>query len=309
MQEGAHRITVDVQTSYLAEQSDPDEPRFVFSYTITIRNDGEAAARLMRRHWLITDANGKVQEVRGDGVVGEQPHLKPGQGFRYSSAAIIETPVGVMQGSYQMIADDGQAFDSAHRPVPAGHARRAAVTTPPPMARYAIGDLQGCATELRALLAQLKFSADRDRLWFVGDLVNRGPQSLECLRLIRALGDNAVVVLGNHDLHLLARAYGADLRDKPGDTLNEMLRAPDRVALLQWLLERPLAYQDPDARRTAGACRPGAAVDGRADRGAVTGGAGGTAGSIPNSSSSTCTATSRTCGPRGCAAPTGCGSS
>ena len=89
MQEAAHRITVDVQTSYLSEQSDPDEPRFVFSYTITIRNDGEHPARLMRRHWLITDANGKVQEVRGDGVVGEQPHLKPGQGFRYSSAAII----------------------------------------------------------------------------------------------------------------------------------------------------------------------------------------------------------------------------
>jgi bis(5'-nucleosyl)-tetraphosphatase (symmetrical) len=113
------------------------------------------------------------------------------------------------------------------------------------MARFAIGDVQGCASELRALLAQLKFSADRDQLWFVGDLVNRGPQSLECLRLIRALGDNAVVVLGNHDLHLLARAYGADLRDKPGDTLTEVLRAPDRLALLQWLLERPLAYQDP----------------------------------------------------------------
>src|ERR1700743_1506830 len=116
MQAGPHRITVDVQTNYLAEQSDPDEPRFVFSYTITIRNDGDFAARLMRRHWLITDGQGKVEEVRGDGVVGEQPHLKPGQGFRYSSAAIIETPVGVMQGSYQMIADDGRAFDAPIRP-------------------------------------------------------------------------------------------------------------------------------------------------------------------------------------------------
>jgi len=112
------------------------------------------------------------------------------------------------------------------------------------MARFAIGDLQGCATELRALLARLKFSADRDQLWFVGDLVNRGPESLDCLRLVRALGDNTVVVLGNHDLHLLARGYGADLKDKPGDTLSEILRAPDRVALLQWLLGRPLAYQD-----------------------------------------------------------------
>ena len=113
------------------------------------------------------------------------------------------------------------------------------------MARFAIGDLQGCAAELRALLAVIRFSADRDQLWFVGDLVNRGPQSLQCLRLIRALGDNAVVVLGNHDLHLLARAFGSQLRDKAGDTLQEILRAPDRMPILQWLLERPLAYQDP----------------------------------------------------------------
>ena len=110
--EDAHGISVDVQTSYLSEQSDPDEPRFVFSYTITIRNDGEHPARLLRRHWLITDANGKVQEVRGDGVVGEQPYLKPGQGFRYSSGAVLETPVGSMHGSYQMLADDGQQFDA-----------------------------------------------------------------------------------------------------------------------------------------------------------------------------------------------------
>ena len=112
------------------------------------------------------------------------------------------------------------------------------------MARFAIGDVQGCAAELRALLGVLKFSADRDQLWFVGDLVNRGPESLQCLRLIRALGDNAVVVLGNHDLHLLARTFGSALQDKPGDTLREILQAPDRVALLQWLLERPLAHQD-----------------------------------------------------------------
>jgi bis(5'-nucleosyl)-tetraphosphatase (symmetrical) len=113
------------------------------------------------------------------------------------------------------------------------------------MARFAIGDVQGCATELRALLGAIKFSADRDQLWFVGDLVNRGPYSLECLRLIRALGDNAVVVLGNHDLHLLAIVFGARLPDKPGDTLSEILRAADRVTLLHWLLERPLAHQDP----------------------------------------------------------------
>ena len=113
------------------------------------------------------------------------------------------------------------------------------------MARFAIGDVQGCATELRALLELLNFSADRDQLWFVGDLVNRGPDSLGCLRLIRALGDNARVVLGNHDLHLLALAYGSQLKNKPGDTLREILRAPDRLVLLQWLLERPLAHHDP----------------------------------------------------------------
>jgi ApaG protein len=110
--EAAHKISVDVETVYRDDQSDPGEGRYVFSYTITIRNEGKVPARLLTRHWLITDANGKVQEVRGDGVVGEQPYLKPGQGFRYSSAAKIETPVGAMQGSYQMVGDDGTQFDA-----------------------------------------------------------------------------------------------------------------------------------------------------------------------------------------------------
>ncbi len=111
-----HKISVSVETSYLDEQSDPKERRYVFSYTITIRNEGLMAARLMTRHWIITDANGKVQEVRGEGVVGEQPYLKPGQGFRYSSGAVIETPVGSMQGSYQMVTDDGARFDAPIAP-------------------------------------------------------------------------------------------------------------------------------------------------------------------------------------------------
>jgi len=105
-------IRIDVETAYLDEQSDPKERRYVFSYTITIRNEGSVSARLLTRHWVITDANGKVQEVRGDGVVGEQPHLKPGQGFRYSSGAVLETPVGAMQGSYQMVTDEGTHFDA-----------------------------------------------------------------------------------------------------------------------------------------------------------------------------------------------------
>lgn len=109
------------------------------------------------------------------------------------------------------------------------------------MSRHAIGDIQGCCDELRALLTRLKFSADRDRLWFVGDLVNRGPRSLEVLRYVRALGDNAIVVLGNHDLHLLAIACGCRPARR-SDTLEEILRAPDRDALLEWLATRPLAY-------------------------------------------------------------------
>ena len=112
------------------------------------------------------------------------------------------------------------------------------------MARYAIGDVQGCCDELKALLARCKFSADRDELWFVGDLVNRGPQSLETLRFVRALGANATVVLGNHDLHLLAIRYGSKRKPKDGDTLDEVLEAQDRDQILEWLLGRPLAVFD-----------------------------------------------------------------
>jgi ApaG protein len=116
MSSAANKIRVEVETSYVDEQSDPTESRYVFAYTITIRNEGAVPARLLTRHWIITDANGKVQEARGDGVVGEQPHLKPGQGFRYTSGAVIETPVGAMQGTYEMIADDGQRFDAPIQP-------------------------------------------------------------------------------------------------------------------------------------------------------------------------------------------------
>lgn len=111
-----HQLVVEVQTRYLEEQSEPDAQRYVFAYTITLRNSGRVAAKLLTRHWLITDANGRVQEVRGEGVVGEQPYLKPGQGFRYSSGAVLETPVGSMQGSYQMLGDDGERFEA---PIPA----------------------------------------------------------------------------------------------------------------------------------------------------------------------------------------------
>ena len=105
-----------MDTNYIHEQSEPDENRYVFAYTITISNEGNNSAKLLSRHWVITDSNGKTQEVRGDGVVGEQPKLKPGEQFCYSSGAIIETPVGAMQGKYNMQAGDGNNFDAPIAP-------------------------------------------------------------------------------------------------------------------------------------------------------------------------------------------------
>lgn len=109
-------INVTVTTHFLESQSEPDAGRFVFGYTIRISNNGQQKAQLKRRHWVITDSNGKVQEVRGDGVVGEQPNLAPGEAFEYSSGAIIETPVGTMQGEYEMLGEDGSAFGAPIAP-------------------------------------------------------------------------------------------------------------------------------------------------------------------------------------------------
>ncbi|RYZ68953.1 MAG: Co2+/Mg2+ efflux protein ApaG [Lysobacteraceae bacterium] len=111
-----YAIAIDVATRFLDEQSAPADQRFVFSYTISIRNHGRIAARLLGRHWLITDANGKVREVRGEGVVGEQPWLRPGDAFEYTSGAVLETPLGTMRGSYDMLADDGTRFEAPIAP-------------------------------------------------------------------------------------------------------------------------------------------------------------------------------------------------
>jgi ApaG protein len=115
MNKQRYSIHIDVETRYIAEQSSPEDHRYVFAYTITIANVGEVPTQLLTRHWIITDANGRGQEVRGEGVVGEHPYLKPGEAFRYTSGAMIETPVGSMHGSYQMRADDGTLFDA---PIP-----------------------------------------------------------------------------------------------------------------------------------------------------------------------------------------------
>jgi ApaG protein len=108
----SHNINIDVDTLYIESESSPDDSQYVFAYTITITNQGTEAAKLLTRHWIITDANGHVEEVRGEGVVGEQPYLKPGEGFQYTSGTVLKTPIGTMSGSYQMMTDEGDDFDA-----------------------------------------------------------------------------------------------------------------------------------------------------------------------------------------------------
>jgi ApaG protein len=109
-------IDVRVETTYLPAESVPERSRYVFAYTVTIRNIGKRPARLMTRHWIITDTNGKVEEVEGDGVVGEQPYLKPGEGFQYTSGTMLETPAGIMEGKYHMVTDNGDRFAAEIKP-------------------------------------------------------------------------------------------------------------------------------------------------------------------------------------------------
>jgi ApaG protein len=110
-----YEITVTVRTTYIPEQSDEAASRFVFAYSVSILNSGSVAAQLISRHWIITDGDSRVQEVRGLGVVGQQPRLQPGESYEYTSGTAIATPVGTMHGSYQMVAEDGVAFDA---PIP-----------------------------------------------------------------------------------------------------------------------------------------------------------------------------------------------
>ena len=107
-----YKIKVDALVKHLVEQSDEADNRYVFSYTITVTNHGESTVQLLSRHWIITDSNNQVQEVRGQGVVGEQPVIKPGQSFAYTSGSVLATPVGTMTGSYQMVDEDGTKFDA-----------------------------------------------------------------------------------------------------------------------------------------------------------------------------------------------------
>ena len=111
-----HAIDVDVRSRFLPDQSLPEDRRYVFAYTINIVNRGSVPARLLGRHWVITDANGKVEEVVGEGVVGEQPLLQPGENYEYTSGAVLETQLGTMHGSYEMLADDGTRFEAEIAP-------------------------------------------------------------------------------------------------------------------------------------------------------------------------------------------------
>ena len=106
-------IEISVECRHLPQESDPSEQRYVFAYTITIENNSDEASQLLNRHWVITDGQGEIEEVEGPGVVGQQPRIEPGQGFRYSSGAILKTPVGVMQGKYEFVTDAGRHFDVA----------------------------------------------------------------------------------------------------------------------------------------------------------------------------------------------------
>ena len=108
--ETPYAIGIDIATQYLDEESAPESGRYVFAYTIRIENRGSQPARLTHRHWVVTDADGHVEEVHGEGVVGEQPHLQPGEGFEYSSGVVLPTSLGTMHGSYDLVADDGTRF-------------------------------------------------------------------------------------------------------------------------------------------------------------------------------------------------------
>ncbi|MCJ8205981.1 Co2+/Mg2+ efflux protein ApaG [Pseudomonas sp. RGM2987] len=116
MSDPRYQVDVSVTTRYLTEQSQPEHNRFAFAYSITVRNNGSLPARLLSRHWVITDGDGHVEEVRGEGVVGQQPLIDAGQSHSYSSGTVMTTRVGTMQGTYQMLAEDGKRFDAVIKP-------------------------------------------------------------------------------------------------------------------------------------------------------------------------------------------------
>ena len=206
------------------------------AYTVTIRNLGRAPVQLLGRYWLITNGNGRETEVQGEGVVGVQPLIAPGEEYQYTSGAIIETPLGTMQGHYEMIDENGVPFSIDIPRIPT---RRSHTHSLKRIWRHTfIGDVHGCYDELIALLHKVEFTPGKDTLWLTGDLVARRPGSLDVLRYVKSLGDSVRLVLGNHDLHLLAVFAGIS-RNKPKDRLTPLLEAPDADELLNWLRRQP----------------------------------------------------------------------
>ena len=116
MSDSRYQVDVSVVTRYLPDQSQPEHDRFAFAYTITVQNNGKVAAKLLSRHWVITDGDGHVEHVRGEGVVGQQPLIDAGKSHSYSSGTVMTTQVGTMQGTYQMLAEDGKRFDAIIKP-------------------------------------------------------------------------------------------------------------------------------------------------------------------------------------------------
>jgi hypothetical protein len=179
MSDPRYQVDVSVVTRYLAEQSQPEQDRFAFAYTITVQNNGQIPAKLLSRHWVITDGDGHVEEVRGAGVVGQQPLIEAGK-----EPHLQQRHGDDHQGRQhaRQLSDARrrrQTFRRHHRSVPARGTRGLAL-----MATYAVGDLQGCLEPLKCLLEQVAFDLERIKLWLVGDLVNRGPHSLETLRFL-----------------------------------------------------------------------------------------------------------------------------
>ena len=187
-----NKIEINVEVTYLSDQSDILNNQYAYAYTITITNQGDTGAQLRTRRWLIQDESGETEEVIGEGVIGQQPHLSPGESFKYSSGAIISTETGTMKGSYGMISDIGQRFDADIPEFTLSEPRYAALES---YMDYAIGDVQGCFNSLYALLKKINFNIDRDRLYFLGDVVNRGTHSLETLRFIFSNKDNVQMVI------------------------------------------------------------------------------------------------------------------
>ena len=197
-------VRVKVSTRYIPDHSAPDEQRFVFAYDIIVRNEGNEPVQLLTATGSSPTVTAKPRKYAAK-VSLRTAVIPPGTEYRYTSGTLLNTEVGSMQGSFGMQTEDGVSLLHPSDPSP--------WPSPEPcteMSTYAVGDLQGCLAPLQQLLEQVSFDPARDRLWLVGDLINRGPDSLETLRFLYRMRDALTIVLGNHDLHFLATVWHRD---------------------------------------------------------------------------------------------------